>query len=256
MDRAGRWQDEIRSIELPSRAVDFTVDRVRIIASGYSGASDGWFRANVFTGLWSIGTETAAHAGRRFPSANPDDLAELESGDVFGAGEGGSLHPTGPPWSFTLTRRPLPDRSFGVRLAVFDQDGLFEPNEEASGVWEAPNDIPVVNEPFFVRTDRDPPYVTASATGRYTIRYQAPPGGLITSWQPAAPAPAAGQSFRVDGDYDGDGSPNSALYFAGGWFIDIGGTMLTAQLGEPGDLPVPADYDRDGRVDLAVWRPQ
>ena len=39
---------------------------------------------------------------------------------------------------------------------------------------------------------------------------------------------------------------------AGAWFIH-GGTG--PHWGQPGDIPVPADYDGDGRTDAAVWRP-
>ena len=38
----------------------------------------------------------------------------------------------------------------------------------------------------------------------------------------------------------------------GTWLVGPGPPV---QWGEPGDVPVPADYDGDGSADLAVWRP-
>ncbi|HEY0049072.1 MAG TPA: VCBS repeat-containing protein, partial [Pyrinomonadaceae bacterium] len=76
----------------------------------------------------------------------------------------------------------------------------------------------------------------------------------------------------VPGDYDGDGISDFAVYrpdnpatpedecqFGGGcaWYIikSAGGSLYGYQLGAKDDKPVPADYDGDGKTDMAVFRP-
>ncbi|MFN8390478.1 MAG: VCBS repeat-containing protein [Bdellovibrionota bacterium] len=70
----------------------------------------------------------------------------------------------------------------------------------------------------------------------------------------------------VPADYDGDGITDISIWRPsdGTWWIlnsgaaagYAGGQGLTnVQWGLYGDVPVPADYDGDGRDDIAVWRP-
>jgi PKD repeat protein len=64
---------------------------------------------------------------------------------------------------------------------------------------------------------------------------------------------------RTDGDYDGDGKADVAVFTpaAGAWSIieSSTGTARTAMLGAAGDRPVPGDYEGDGKTDVAVYRP-
>jgi hypothetical protein len=71
----------------------------------------------------------------------------------------------------------------------------------------------------------------------------------------------------VQGDYDGDGRTDIAVFrptetvgttvTEGGWHICASryGGYRFQQWGAKTDIPVPADYDGDGRTDIAVWRP-
>jgi hypothetical protein len=77
----------------------------------------------------------------------------------------------------------------------------------------------------------------------------------------------AGTDVLTPGDYDGDGVTDAAVWRAetGVWyimqshdgsamFVKWGMTVMHPTGGLP-DVPVAADYDGDGKTDIAVWRP-
>ena len=62
----------------------------------------------------------------------------------------------------------------------------------------------------------------------------------------------------VCGDYDGDHRSDTAYWASSGvWLITLAAhsTEMMVNWGTAGDLPVADDYDGDGRVDIAVYRP-
>jgi hypothetical protein len=81
---------------------------------------------------------------------------------------------------------------------------------------------------------------------------------------------------RIEGDFDGDGQLDFALFdpASGWWYIAPSGhpggnvttvsgcaghypitAPLACSFGEAGDIPVPADYDGDGKTDIVQYRP-
>ncbi len=63
----------------------------------------------------------------------------------------------------------------------------------------------------------------------------------------------------TDGDFDGDGLADLALYGSAkaDWtlWMATGAKFLLSHFGSSPKVPVPADYDGDGQVDLAVYQP-
>ncbi|MBV9959138.1 MAG: VCBS repeat-containing protein [Acidobacteria bacterium] len=106
---------------------------------------------------------------------------------------------------------------------------------------------------------------------------RAAPGGSSMNPQPAtfytllsstgalyARAWGIDHEIEAEGDYDGDGKTDTAVYRWGTdpsgspgtfYILQSGGGTIIQQWGQFGDFCVPGDYDGDGRTDLAVWRP-
>ena len=101
-------------------------------------------------------------------------------------------------------------------------------------------------------------------TGEWYIRRSSDAGVLVVNWglgtSPYSDRP-------VPADYDGDGRTDIAVWRPGSgmWYIlpswsgYAQGTAIAVHWGSGAapynDHPVQADYDGDGRTDIAVWRP-
>ena len=67
-------------------------------------------------------------------------------------------------------------------------------------------------------------------------------------------APAGTSILRTD--FNGDGRFEDTVFSGGVWSVtDHGAYNAQFFWGLPGDIPFSADFDGDGRTDLAVWRP-
>jgi hypothetical protein len=104
--------------------------------------------------------------------------------------------------------------------------------------------------------------VWRAGTGTWYARHSGTSGATYTAVQWGDQASG---DVPVPGDYDGDGQTDLAVWRAstGVWYILKSSdnyryaTYLAVQWGSQadGDIPVPGDYDGDGKTDLAVWRP-
>jgi hypothetical protein len=80
--------------------------------------------------------------------------------------------------------------------------------------------------------------------------------------------PMRKSGFDVDdakilaGDFNGDGTDETALFLEGEWLLDTNGNGrwdrgdLWLRLGEKGDYPVVGDWDNDGKDDVGIFGPQ
>lgn len=94
-------------------------------------------------------------------------------------------------------------------------------------------------------------YGTASLGGDYDY-------GVIFSYTLPSPTPAPNPTpaymVLCDGDYNGDGESDLAIFrpSSGLWAVrGLGRTYY----GQSGDIPVPGDYDGDGYTDIGIFRP-
>ena len=100
--------------------------------------------------------------------------------------------------------------------------------------------------------------MTAAATAPNGGDYSTPASVGVT-FVPPPTSPGSSIVNYADGDFDGDGKVDIAVFrpSEGKWYIRNSTTagLVSYQWGQSGDAPVAGDYDGDGKADVAVFRP-
>ncbi|MDQ6782796.1 MAG: VCBS repeat-containing protein [Actinomycetota bacterium] len=144
-------------------------------------------------------------------------------------------------------------------------NGAWYVKNGTNGFWGTSTDIPVPGD--YNGDGKTDFAVYRPSTGAWYVL-----GGPSVFWGTAGDIP-------VPADYDGDGKTDIAVYrpSTGAWYVqgdqagprqynlvvlpgtpDATGTPRPGRAafwGTSGDIPVPADYDGDGKADFAVYRP-
>ena len=216
---------------------------------------------------------------RRVPSDFNGDSRTDPAIRRFGAGPGGQTVWWAPDASFTV---PFPDEFGDIPVpADYDGDGktdvaFYRPS---NGLWFGqkssngqlgpwyylggqPGDIPIPCD-YDGDGHADAAYFRPSAGLWFGLNT----AGTLIRLNSNATFGTFGQAgdIPVVADYDGDGACDAAIFrpSQGLWYglpaangaPVLNSTTNIGQFGTTGDIAVPADYDGDGRADIAYFRP-
>jgi DNA-binding beta-propeller fold protein YncE len=166
----------------------------------------------------------------------------------------------------------------GSRTMVNPVPGTVVPYDPATArLYFRSNEVLLVVDAASRSPVASVPLSTVALTDGVTDEFVFGPGrdeqpGRLSFYVLASTGAASAEQWGAPGDqpvpadYDGDGRADVAVWrprqdaLEAIWYVrrSSDGSVLAQQWGAAavGDQPVPADYDGDGRVDLAVWRPE
>ncbi|MCB0345863.1 MAG: VCBS repeat-containing protein [Bdellovibrionales bacterium] len=164
--------------------------------------------------------------------------------------------------------RPAAPTATGVWYIRYDSANNYLYSSANSFAWGLPSDIPQACKRDAADMFNDL-IVWRPSNGTWYTRLSGGSGSDVGGAYSTSEQQQWGLSndTPVAADYDNDGRCDYAIFRESAstgqatWYIVLSGsgsgsdTAATIPFGLNGDIPVPGDYDGDGQIDLAVWRP-
>jgi hypothetical protein len=140
-----------------------------------------------------------------------------------------------------------------IAYRIRTKEWLQGPFAKLYGPTADPNDLPVPFAGRFLNGSSEDLGLWILGKGMVSLQ------SLNTGQKIAFQWANQGGDILVNGDYDGDGYDEIGVYHrANGtwdWRRAPDGPITHAAFGTPTSLPLPADYNHDGKLDLAIWEP-